>query len=115
MTRDLFDTDQFLASLARDRELAVELVDAFLEDCPRRVAELTEALDDGDVARGTKLAHSLKGMCGVVRADALGGLALEMEHAGREGKLEAMREGLGAFVECLDRAEALMVRFRDNG
>jgi HPt (histidine-containing phosphotransfer) domain-containing protein len=115
MTRGLFDTDQFLASLAQDRELAVELIDAFLEDCPRRVAELTEALDRGDVVQGTKLAHSLKGMCGVVRADALGKLALEMEYAGRNGDLDGLRKGLGEFAAILERVKELMVRFRDEG
>ncbi|MGE4422630.1 MAG: Hpt domain-containing protein [Pseudodesulfovibrio sp.] len=115
MTRDLFDTDQFLASLAYDRELAVELIDAFLEDCPRRVAELTKALDGGDIVQGTKLAHSLKGMCGVVRADVLGRLALEMEHAGRNGNLELVRDRLGMFTGNLDQVRDLMVLFRDNG
>ncbi|OIQ49591.1 Hpt domain protein [Pseudodesulfovibrio hydrargyri] len=115
MTRDLFDTEQFLASLAYDRDLAVELIDAFLEDCPGRVAELTEALAAGDMARGTKLAHSLKGMCGVVRADALGRLALEMEYAGRNGKPEVLRERLDDFNNSLEQARELMVRFRDDG
>ncbi|WP_319583018.1 Hpt domain-containing protein [uncultured Pseudodesulfovibrio sp.] len=115
MTRDLFDTDQFLVSLAQDRELAEELIDAFLEDCPKRVAELTEALDAGDVTSGTKLAHSLKGMCGVVRADALSRLALEIEYAGRNGDLDLMRERFGDFNGCLDRARELMVRFREAG
>ncbi|MEZ7198355.1 Hpt domain-containing protein [Pseudodesulfovibrio karagichevae] len=115
MTRDLFDTDQFLSSLAYDRELAMELIDAFLEDCPRRVAELTMALDDGDIIQGTKLAHSLKGMCGVVRADELGRLALEMEHAGRNGNLELVRDRLGMFTGNLDQVRDLMVLFRDNG
>lgn len=113
--RDLFDTGQFLASLAHDRELAKELVDAFLEDCPKRVAELAEALNAGDAARGTKLAHSLKGMCGVVRADILGRLALEMEYAGRDGNLDAVREKLGVFTGNLDRVRELMIRFRDDG
>ncbi|WP_338668486.1 Hpt domain-containing protein [Pseudodesulfovibrio methanolicus] len=115
MTRDLFDTDQFLSSLAHDRELAVELIDAFLEDCPKRVAELTEALGAGDIVQGTKLAHSLKGMCGVVRADVLGRLALEMEHAGRDGKLEVVRDRLDLFTGSLDQARELMLRFRNNG
>jgi len=115
MTRDLFDTDQFLASLAYDKALAAELIDAFLEDCPRRVAELADALDAGDVTQGTKLAHSLKGMCGVVRADALGRLALEMEHAGRNENLDLMRERFGDFNAGLVRVRELMTRFPGNG
>jgi HPt (histidine-containing phosphotransfer) domain-containing protein len=115
MTRDLFDSEQFLSSLAYDRELAVELIDAFLEDCPRRVTELTEALAAEDVAWATKLAHSLKGMCGVVRAEAMGRLALEMEYAGRKGDLALLRERFGDFNGSLARARESMVRFRDDG
>ncbi|EGB15047.1 Hpt domain protein [Pseudodesulfovibrio mercurii] len=113
--RDLFDSQQFLASLAHDRELGVELIDAFLEDCPRRVAELIEALDGGDAVQATKLAHSLKGMCGVVRADVLVGLALEMEYAGRDGNLDRVREKLDAFTGKLDMARERMLDFRNLG
>ena len=67
------------------------------------------------MALGTKLAHSLKGMCGVVRADVLSRLALEMEYAGRNGKLDLMRERFGDFNDSLARARELMLRFRDNG
>ncbi|XXJ21351.1 Hpt domain-containing protein [Desulfovibrio caledoniensis] len=115
MTRDLFDIEQFLSSLAHDRELAVELIDAFLEDCPKRVAELAEALGAEDVGRATKLAHSLKGMCGVVRAETLGRLALEMEYAGRKGDLVPLRERFDDFNDSLGRTRDLMVRFRDDG
>jgi HPt (histidine-containing phosphotransfer) domain-containing protein len=115
MTRDLFDTDQFMESLAQDRELAQELIDAFLEDCPRRVGELSEALEGEDVALATKLAHSLKGMCGVVRAGVLVRLALEMEYAGRNGNLDLMRDRFAAFSDKLERVEKLMARFLVDG
>lgn len=112
MTRDLFDIDQFMSSLAHDKELAKELVEAFLEDSPRRVAELREALEAEDAPRVTKLAHSLKGMCGVVRADVLSRLALEMEYAGRDGRLDAVRGKFELFVDSLGRSRELMEQFK---
>ena len=112
MTRDLFDDKQFLASIAYDDELAVELIDAFLEDAPRRVRDLDAALEAGQVETATKLSHSLKGMCGVVRSDSLFRLALEMEYAGREGRLDALREKFVRFTDTLDQAAELMALFK---
>lgn len=112
MTRDLFDGNQFMASIAYDDGLAVELLDAFLEDAPRRVRELDAALEAGELPTAAKLAHSLKGMCGVVRSEVLGGLALEMEYAGRDGRLDAAREKFARFTDILDRTIPLMVAFK---
>lgn len=115
MMRDLFDADHFLDSVVQDRELAVDLVEAFIQDCPERLAELTEALAEGDADRGCKLAHSLKGMCGVVRAGVLSRLALEMELAAQKGDLDGVRERIGMFTEGLARVMALMEDFRKHG
>lgn len=112
MTRDLFNDKQFMASIAYDGELAVELIDAFLEDAPRRVGDLDAALSAGDLSTATKLSHSLKGMCGVIRSDTLSKLALEMEFAGREGRLETVREKFVRFADALEQASALMAAFK---
>ncbi|WP_272700961.1 Hpt domain-containing protein [Desulfovibrio sp. Fe33] len=109
--KDLFDVDHFLDSVVQDRGLAVVLVEAFIEDCPKRVAELTRALAEDDTDKAGKLAHSLKGMCGVVRAGALSRLALAMEFAAQDGDLDSVRKRLGMFIEELDQAMALMEDF----
>ena len=114
MTLALFDIRKFLESLANDEELGRELVDAFLEDGPRRMAALTQALSVGDAAATSKLAHSLKGMCGVVRSDELSRLALEMEHLAREGRLDAVRERFARFEDLLARLMEEMARFMED-
>lgn len=114
MTRDLFDAKQFMASIAYDDELAVELVDAFLEDAPRRVRGLDAALDAGDMPSAAKLAHSLKGMCGVVRSDTLSRMALEMEYAARDGRTDTVREKFADFVDSLEAAAGLMTAFKSE-
>lgn len=111
MTRDLFDVKQFMASLADDEELGRELIVAFLEDSPKRMSALTEALEANDAETVSKLAHSLKGMCGVVRADSLSYLALEMEHAARNGKLDVVRGRRAELKDQLERVSAIMNRF----
>lgn len=113
MPEQLFDAQKFLQSLANDEELASELLAAFKEDSPARRDSLGQALEAGDVEKVSKLAHSLKGMCGVVRAQPLVELALSMEHLSKGGDLDKVRELFAAFVEKLDKAHAEMEAFPD--
>lgn len=108
MSQVVFDKIRFLNSLADDEELARELLTAFLEDCPKRVASLQQALTEGDADGSAKLAHSLKGMCGVVRVNLLSELALNMEHACRDVRLDDAREQFSLFLEVLDQAVVQM-------
>lgn len=115
MTDALFNETQFLASLADDEELAQELLAAFLQDCPKRTSELREAIEAEDASAASKLAHSLKGMCGVVRAERLSKLALEMEFMAKNGNMDAVRTNFTAFTECRKEALALMQAYLDRG
>lgn len=114
MADPVFNLQQFLQSLAGDKELAQELLGAFMEDSPVRVASLGEALDGNDAATSAKLAHSLKGMCGVVRTDDLVSLALSMEHAAQTGDLDKVREWYAEFVRVMEQAHAEMQAFLDE-
>ena len=115
MTQSLFDSTAFLKSLAEDRELAEELLSAFLEDSPIRQASLGSALDDNDADAASKLAHSLKGMCGVVRAEELVSIALNMEHSAKDGDLDQTREQYARFTEKLAAAHEEINRFMSLG
>lgn len=102
MTTHMFEVDEFLASLANDEELARELLVAFLEDSPARVRELGDAIGSGDTPVTAKVAHSLKGMCGVVRSTQLSAMALNMEQAARDGRLDTVRETFPKFSELMN-------------
>lgn len=114
MTQQIFDQEIFLQSLAGDKELAKELLAAFMEDSPVRSASLAEALDAGDGEESSRLAHSLKGMCGVVRAESLVGLALSMETSAKDGDLDKTRELYARFKDLLATAHAEMAVFIDG-
>ncbi|WP_319541641.1 Hpt domain-containing protein [uncultured Pseudodesulfovibrio sp.] len=114
MIQSLFDKEAFLESLANDEELACELINAFLEDCPIRTESLVDALDTNDAVTASKMAHSLKGMCGVVRADVLSELALDMELAAREGQLDLVRELYAQFSDFLEQVNIQLEAFRDG-
>lgn len=114
MTQPIFNRENFLQSLAGDKELADELLTAFMEDSPVRAASLSEALDADNAGEASRLAHSLKGMCGVVRAEALVGLALSMENSAKDGKLDATREEFDQFSKMLITAHQEMQSFIDG-
>lgn len=110
----IFDETQFLQSLAGDRELALELLGAFMDDSPERVASLEEALESDDMGKASRLAHSLKGMCGVVRANALVHLALSMESSAKAGDKAKTMELFASFNSNLDTAHDEMRSFMNN-
>ncbi len=114
MTEPLFDVQRFLQSLAQDKELARELLAAFMEDSPERSSSLGAALDAGDAEEVSKLAHSLKGMCGVVRTDLLVNLAYNMEKISKSGDLTEAREQYGLFIETLEAARCEMDQFMNE-
>ena len=70
-----------------DRELLAELIEIFLEDCPRRLHELEQAVKEGNANGVRQAAHSLKGMVAGFGAGSAHGLAAEMEGLGKAGDL----------------------------
>ncbi|MDD3311289.1 Hpt domain-containing protein [Pseudodesulfovibrio sp.] len=114
MTLSIFNSQAFLHSLADDRELGLELLAAFMEDSPERYEQLGRALAEGDGATASSRAHSLKGMCGVVRAEPLVELALGMEHSAREGNLSLARDQYGRFTDLLAAAHAEIREFMNQ-
>jgi two-component system, sensor histidine kinase and response regulator len=70
-----------------DHELLAELIEIFLEDCPRRLQELEQAVKEGNANGVRQAAHSLKGMVAGFGAGPAHGLAQEMENLGKAGDL----------------------------
>lgn len=65
--------------------LLQRVVAAFLQDTPRQLTVLREAIAGGDPATIRKTAHSLKSSSANVGADALARLCKELEQIGRAG------------------------------
>ena len=68
-----------------DRTLLTELVEIFLEDCPRRLHELEQAVTEGNAIMIKQSAHSLKGMVACFGARLAQERAAEMEGLGKAG------------------------------
>jgi HPt (histidine-containing phosphotransfer) domain-containing protein len=84
-------------------EFLREIITIYLEDTPKRLAELRTYLKSGDVAAFTRAAHTIKGSSANVGAQLLKGIAERLEGLSR-------REGLGRVEPMIAESEAEFAR-----
>ncbi len=101
----VFDRAAFDRQTGGDAALGREIVQMFLEDGPKRVAEIRAALARGDAAMLVASAHALKGSAAYLSASAVRGHAADLERLGREARLG----DAGAALERLDAALAALL------
>ena len=70
-----------------DTDLLKEIVDLFIEDCPRLMSRLQNAIACGDANEVERAAHSLKGSVGSFAARPAYNTALKLEQIGKSGEL----------------------------
>lgn len=90
----LYDREGMLRRLMGDRSLAAVVLQAFLEDMPRQIAELRHALEENDPVTSGRQAHSIKGAAANVGGERLRILAQSMEKAADQGDLDFLRRSI---------------------
>ena len=77
-----------MTRLGGDVDLLADVTQIFLDDCPKRLAAIKNAVDlkDAELIRTT--AHALKGAAGTLSATAVFEAAQTLERLGTEGRLE---------------------------
>lgn len=89
-------------------DLLKELIELFCTDAPSQMADLADAVSQGDASRVASVAHSLKSSCANLGAMRLAELTKELETAGRSGAIESAAEVIEVSKTELDRVtEAL--------
>jgi two-component system sensor histidine kinase/response regulator len=81
-----------LGRLGGDEDLLRELCQIFLEESPKILRKLRQALADGDAVAVMRAAHSLKGEVGYLGAGGASQAARQLEDMGRENKLTGAPE-----------------------
>jgi CheY-like chemotaxis protein/HPt (histidine-containing phosphotransfer) domain-containing protein len=81
-----------LARVGGDTSVLREVIELFLEDCPRLVAAIRDGLAAGDHDAVHRAAHALKGSAGNFDAKEITALAQRIEARAREGDLDTARE-----------------------
>ena len=85
-----------------------DLVQIFLDDSPQRVAEIEQALAQGDARQLTLAAHSLKGSSSNFGADRLRSLSEQLEQLGQQGSLGDVPAHLLALKDEFVRVRAAL-------
>ena len=86
-------------------DLIVELIDLYLEDAPRKMASMQEAVAGADEVSLRRAAHSLKGSSASLGAFGVAALCEELEHV---SKADSFRSA----VALLNRLESESARVR---
>src|SRR6478736_5951742 len=90
----LWSKAQALERLGGDEELLQELCEIFLDESPKLLQALRQAIVDTDSEAVMRAAHSLKGELGYLGAPGALQAARELEEMGHEGKLSRAAEVL---------------------
>ena len=114
LTHPVFDRARSLERFEGDEELLRELISLFLEDCPRMLGDLDEAIRTDDVAEAGHAAHALKGSMSNFDAFEAVEVASRLEAAGRVGSLATAREIYPDLLAAVNRfRDALVEAGRD--
>ena len=111
----VIDRAALLAGVDGNRRLLRELIRLFLVDCPRRQAEIKEAVRRGDAEALRIAAHTLKGSVGNFAAKQAFAAAQRLETMGRAGDLDRAGDARMALDSELARlTEGLIKMTRDS-
>jgi HPt (histidine-containing phosphotransfer) domain-containing protein len=100
-TETVFDRAVALSRVGGDVELLKEIAILFLDDYPKSLSELHEAVESGDARRLERTAHGLKGSVSNFGARPVVNAALQLETMGRAQKLVEVEQVLRALELAL--------------
>ncbi|MDE3110053.1 MAG: response regulator, partial [Acidobacteriota bacterium] len=100
---ETLDVAAALERVEGDRDLLEELVHLFIEESPKAMEEMRQALGERDARRLERLAHTLKGSSGSLGANRVSQAALLLEMRARSGALENAGELMAALQAELER------------
>ena len=84
---EVLDETELLERVDHDLELLGELVALFLDDHPRQMESVRQAIDEQDFQGLERSAHTLKGVVGNLAGKRAFDAARQLEALGREGDL----------------------------
>jgi CheY-like chemotaxis protein/HPt (histidine-containing phosphotransfer) domain-containing protein len=82
-----FDRDRLLDRLIGDEKLLSEVLSAFAESMPEKIAAIRECVRRGNTAQAGSHAHEIKGAAANIESRGLTAIAFAMERAGKSGDL----------------------------
>ena len=96
------DFDSLYNRCMGDASFAASLLDSFAEDGRDRMNQILRLTDHGDTAGVSKVAHSLKGIAGIVAAQDIQCLSARIESAGKSGEIEVLHRLVDDLKNVVD-------------
>ena len=97
-----FDLEGFIERTMEDRDLALEIANAFISDTPTLFAHLAAAVSSGEAEAAGKFAHTLKGSSANMGGEKLSEIAGRMQEAGKENNPKLLASLLPAAEAALE-------------
>lgn len=105
----VWSPDQMIARLGGDADLASQLVELFIAECPAMMAQVRQSVEQGTPDLVRRAAHAFKGSVANFLPDGPTVTAFALEQIGRDGRLD----DAPAVLATLDRqVDALLVQLR---
>ena len=104
-----FDREEMLERLGGDDELLNDVLEVFLEECPRMMGEIVEAVSGQDVELVHRSAHSIKGALLNISAAAAAEEAKRLEAMAAEASLDGSYGALERLQTEIDRLQRALV------
>jgi CheY-like chemotaxis protein len=105
---EVFNESEFLERLDNDRELAHDVMDAFLSDTPQQIQLLGDLVNSADAPAIRRQAHGIKGAALNISAPTLSAIAFEMEEMGRDGNLENVTDALSRLQAAFQHLKQVL-------
>lgn len=97
------DREMLLAQFGGDEEILREIAELFIEDAPRQLSEIQEAMARRDGDALARSAHSIKGAIGNFTESDAYDLALKLELLGRDKEFSRAEAVYGDLEKALDQ------------
>ena len=107
--KEVFQLEAALSSADGDEDLLLEIVDLFLESCPKLVLAIKEAVANCDAPALMRSAHALKGSVGYFGAPRALEAVLKLEQMGHEGNWSRVGYGLSQLEDALEELEPALI------
>ncbi|BDC50445.1 hypothetical protein F183_A27610 [Bryobacterales bacterium F-183] len=109
------DRELALDRVGGDEDLLREIAGLFLEDYPKLVENIKDALAAKDASGVERASHSLKGAVANFGAEPAYQAALALEKIGRSGSLQGAEEAYNALRGSLDQLEPELLALAGGG
>ena len=109
------DWDEALHSVNGDRRLLQDIIEAFLDESPRWLATIREAIDRQDARTLQRAAHTLKGSTAYFGATHASEIVLQLETMGKNSELTHARNALADTEREMARLTPVLLDYmREN-